>query len=103
MALRSWLRRVEKRAGHSSFVLGDGTIHRYDFDQACGEMFTYCVQLWTAEEDTEPPEPQILTAIRRARDPVAVLSRFGADDPERGFVDPLVLLEDAPESQEDGS
>ena len=85
---------MERRAGSNSFVLKDGTVYRYDFDEASGDLFRHCVLLWTAEEDTKPPEPEILQAIRNARDPVAAISRFRADDPERGFVDPLLLLEE---------
>jgi hypothetical protein len=105
LALRSWIKRLERasREGHGRFLMRDGTLYYYDPNKAASDLFVHCVCLMAnPEEDTEPPEPEILTAIRRARDPVAVLSRFRADDPERGFVDPLVLLEDAPESHEDG-
>jgi hypothetical protein len=105
LALRSWVRRLEKqsRGGHERFLMNDGTIHYYDPNKAAIDLFVHCVHLMTnPEEREELPEPEILIAIRRARDPVAVLSRFRTDDPKRGFVDPLVLLKDLPESHEDG-
>ena len=40
---RGRLNTLENRAGYSSFVLSDGTRYHYDFDQACGELFTHCV------------------------------------------------------------
>jgi hypothetical protein len=104
--LESWMRRLEKaaREGRGRFLMCDGTIFYYDPNKASMDLFVHCIHLMTnPEEGEDPPEPEILQAIRNARDPVAVLSRFRADDPERGFVDPLVLLEDFPEGQEDGS
>jgi hypothetical protein len=94
MALRNWMRNLERRAGHSSFVLSDGTIHRYDFDQACGELFTYCVRSWT--EDTPSEAPPILQAIRNARHPAEAMEPFRPQN-RRGagaFLDPILLIQD---------
>jgi hypothetical protein len=96
MALRSWLSRLEKRAGHSSFVLSDGTIHRYDFDQACGELFSYCIRLWTEDAPASLEAPLILQAIRNARDPAEAMEPFRPQN-RRGagaFLDPIVLIQD---------
>jgi len=90
-----WLRRLERRVGSNSILLKDGSRYHYDFDEAAGDLFVYCIRRWSAEEDEQPPEePEILQAIRNARDPKAAMARFRADDPERGFVDPLVLLDE---------
>ena len=98
MLRRSWLRRLEKRAGHNSFVLKDGTTYRYDFNQAVGDLFVYCVESWTADDPSEASleAPPILQAIRNSRDPEAAIQPFR---PEKGteagaFVDPILLLQD---------
>jgi hypothetical protein len=43
MALRNWLRKLERdaRKGHSSFVLKDGNVFRYDHNLAGLEMMVY--------------------------------------------------------------
>lgn len=96
MLRRGWLRRLEKRIGHNSFELKDGSTYRYDFDEAVGDLFTYCVESWTADEASEPEVPPILQAIRRARDPEAAMQPFRPEKTtEAGaFVDPLLLLHD---------
>jgi hypothetical protein len=91
---RRWLKKLEKRAGHNSFLLHDGTTYRYDFDESAGDLFVYCVQLWSG--DTPSEAPPILKAIRAARDPEAAMEPFR---PEKGteagaFLDPIVLIHD---------
>jgi hypothetical protein len=102
---RGWIKRLEKkaRAGHGRFLLATGEVYFYDPQRAAMDLFTHCVHLMCdpEQQDEVPEEPEILVAIRKAQDPVGVLSRFRADNPERGFVDPLVLLQDGPESPED--
>jgi hypothetical protein len=102
---RSWLRRLEKRAGHNSFVLRDGTTYRYDFAEAAGDLFVYCVESWAAEDPSEASleAPPILQAIRAARDSEAAMEPFRPDKgTEAGaFLDPLVLIHDHDESDKE--
>jgi hypothetical protein len=103
MLRRSWLKKLEKRAGHSSFLLEDGTRYHYDFDQACGELFTHCGRLWTEEDTASLEAPPILRAIRDARDPEAALRPFRPEKTtEAGaFLDPILLLQDHDESDKE--
>jgi len=113
LALRSFLRRLEKQAneGRAGFVNRDGRVVRYDPDKAGAELFVYAIKLWSKDADEDPPEvPPILRSIREeARDPEAVLRRFEPDSPGR-FMSPVLLLdpfeapfEDGSESPEDGA
>ena len=69
MALRSWLRRVEKaaRGDIGSFELLDGT--RYYFDPASWDLFkhwTDCARVGSARNWPEPPE--VMQKLTEARD-----------------------------------
>jgi hypothetical protein len=100
MALRSWIRRLENSAtlGVDSFLLEDGTRYVYDFDEAGSALFVYMVNCMCAEAEDEPPEePAILSAIKRARPPHAVLDRFRPSNPQRQFVDIALLLDETDE------
>jgi hypothetical protein len=97
MALRNWLRKLERdaRKGHSSFVLKDGNVFRYDHNLAGLEMMVY---MWDKCPDTEPPE--IVTKVLQAKDPRAVLEPFkepGGALSKEVFepLDLLVLLEES--------
>jgi len=91
MALRNWLRKLERdaRKGHSSFVLKDGSVFRYDHNLAGLEMMAY---MWDPDPDTEPPE--IVTKVLQAKDPRAVLESFKGPggDPSKEVFEPLDLL-----------
>jgi len=100
------MKRLEKRAGRNSFELKDGTSYRYDFDEAVGDLFVYCVELWTADEASEASEPEVppsLQAIRNARDPVAAMQPFRPVNTTGAgaFVDPVLLLQDHDESDKE--
>jgi hypothetical protein len=96
MALRSWLKKLEKRAGHSSFVLSDGTIHRYDFDEAAGDLFVFCVESCTADDPASLEAPPILQAIQGARDPAEAMEPFRPQNRSGAgaFLDPILLIQD---------
>jgi hypothetical protein len=91
MALRNWLRKLERdaRKGHSSFVLKDGSVFRYDRNEAALEMMVY---MWDKGPNTEPPE--IVTKVLEAKDPRAVLESFKepGGDPSKEVFEPLDLL-----------
>ena len=99
---RHWMKRLEKRAERNSFELKDGTSYRYDFDEAVGDLFVYCVELWTADEASEASEPEVppsLQAIRNARDPTEAMEPFRPQN-RRGagaFLDPILLIQDQAE------
>jgi hypothetical protein len=99
---RSWISRLEKRAGRNSFILKDGSSYSYDFDEVCGELFAHCVTVLVSEDDEEASveAPPILQAIRNARDPIAAMEPFRPEsrDGAGAFLDPVVLLSE--ESQE---
>jgi hypothetical protein len=88
MALRGWIRRLE-RAGREdleSFELTDGSVYFYDPLESAKVMFMYAydVQLGDAEKWSEPPE--IYQRICEARDPAGVLGQLAPEDPARAFV-----------------
>jgi hypothetical protein len=96
--MHNWLRKLEKSAGHNSFALKDGTIHRYSFQESAGQLFSYTVALCT-DEDPLPPEPPILQAIRNATDPYRAMEPFRPQSrtDAGAFVDPVLLLQDEDE------
>jgi hypothetical protein len=99
MGLRRWLRRLEKRVGHNAFLLRDGTTYRYNFDEACGDLFVFCVQSWTEGDPASLEAPLILQAIRNARDPTEAMEPFRPQN-RRGagaFLDPILLIQDQAE------
>jgi len=76
-------------------VLRDGSVHRYDFDRDGGQLFSYCVSLWSGE-DPPPEEPPIVKALRRAADPRSAVEPFRPTNLQAGaFLDPAaIILED---------
>jgi hypothetical protein len=103
MGLRSHIKRLERGAQNDlgSFMLSDGSRYFYDLDAAGSELFVYVINsLAFGEEGLEAPE--ILSMIKRARDPHAAIARFRPSNPDRAFVDIGVLLEDGPETGKDG-
>jgi hypothetical protein len=109
MPVRSWIKRLEKRAneGSSGFVTKDGRVIRYDPNKAGADIFVYMITLLTKDaEENPPPEPEVVRRIREeASDPVRVMKRFESGSPGK-FISPLMLLddyEDDPESPLRGS
>jgi hypothetical protein len=106
MGLKEQLRRVEKAAqGHlESFPLQGGGRYAYDPTEAGISMFLYTCALIRSPyhpDWPEPEEPEILGAIRNAKDPDEVLARFESGDMSRAFVDPrLLVYGPAPEPEE---
>jgi hypothetical protein len=102
---RAWVRRAEQRAfqKRDGFPLADGGFSRYDAVPAGAQVWTYCANLLTRVKrgDEVPKEPEIITMIRAAKDPYAAIEPFRPDNPERAFVDPIILLQDASETSED--
>ena len=105
MLSRSWIRRAEEQAfqDRAAFQLQDGSLYRYDYTREAGRIWAYCTNLmvrskWLGVTDEEP---EIVTKIRQARDPYAAIEPFRPNNPERAFVDPIILLQDAPETNED--
>src|SRR4051812_27181086 len=78
MALRSWLKRLERgtRENLASFALEDGS--RYYYDPESGDCFLHSWDCLMAQGDGEPfPEPpETVKAIARARDRRAALEQL---------------------------
>jgi hypothetical protein len=103
MGLRGWMKRLERGAGRHSFVLQDGSTHRYDPDRDGSQLFSYCVTLVCLESGEDPPEePPIVKALRQARDPIGAVEPFRPENRTAGaFCDPLYLFVNPDESDED--
>lgn len=90
MGLRTALRRAEKAAEGQleTFIMTDGRMYAFDPQEAGAALFVHaCASLRAPYVDGPPPEePEILAAIRRARDPDAVIARLSPADPSKAFV-----------------
>ena len=79
MALRNWIRSVERaaRGEVESFELLDGSRYHYDAMEAHKAVFLHgldCLGANSVEEWSEPPE--VYAKMCEARDPAAVLERL---------------------------
>ena len=79
MALRSWVKRLERIASKElqSFVLEDGL--RYYYNPISGECFLHsmdCLRAQGAGEITFPEPPETIKAITRARDRRGALNQL---------------------------
>jgi hypothetical protein len=72
-------------------------MHYYHFEREGAAIFNYAVRCMVADEDEHPPEPPILQKIREAEDPHRALERFRPSNPQKGFIDIAVLLEEPPD------
>jgi hypothetical protein len=88
MALRNWLRRLERdaRGDLESFELLDGSTYFYDPLETYMELFMHAYDVQLGEADKWPEPPEVYRRMCEARDPAAVLERFKPEDPQRAFV-----------------
>jgi len=89
MALRNWLRRLERdaRGDLESFELLDGSTYFYDPLETYMELFMHACDVQLGEADKWPEPPEVYRRMCEARDPAAVLERLGPEEPEGAFVD----------------
>jgi hypothetical protein len=95
MALRNWLRRLERdaRGDLESFELLDGSTYFYDPLETYMELFMLACDVQLGDADKWPEPPEVYRKMCEARDPAAVLERFRPEDPERAFVNVAELYE----------
>jgi hypothetical protein len=95
MALRNWLRRLERdaRGDLESFELLDGSTYYYDPLETYMELFMHACDVQLGDADKWPEPPEVYRKMCEARDPAAVLERFRPEDPERAFVNVAELYE----------
>jgi hypothetical protein len=98
MPLRPWMRRLEHKANahHSHILLADGSLYTYNWNRAAEQLWAYTIGLMRLPEPGEswPEEPEILTMIRRAKNPRLAISSFRPTNPEHALIDVGVLLEE---------
>ena len=89
MALRNWLRRLERdaRGDLESFELLDGSTYFYDPLETYNELFMHAYDVQLGEADKWPEPPEVYRRMCEARDLAAVLERFKPEEPEGAFVD----------------
>ena len=89
MALRNWLRKLERdaRGDLESFELLDGSSYYYDPLETYMELFMHACDVQLGDSDKWPEPPEVYLRMCEARDPAAVLERFKPEEPEGAFVD----------------
>jgi len=93
MALRSWIKRLERGAAENldSFELTDGSSYYYDRLETYKELFLHACEVHLGEAWPEPPE--IYRKMCEAKDPAVVLERFTPEHPQSAFVNPAELYD----------
>jgi hypothetical protein len=84
MALRRWIKRLERaaRGGDHSFELKDGTRYYYDYAEVGLELYIYACD---AAPDAE--EPLFIQKVRQAKDPAKALEPFQPRREEDAWLD----------------
>jgi hypothetical protein len=89
------------------FKLKDGSMYYYDAQTAGGEVWAYAINVQIRGKYTDAASlgepPQVVAKIREAADPHAALAPFMPVNIEHALADPGVILEDRPQTHEDGA